>query len=48
MSNIGKKYSTGILRSAEMAAISCSKLIGAGDKEGADQLAVDAMRSALN
>ena len=48
MSNIGKKYSTGILRSAEMAAISCSNLIGAGDKEGADQLAVDAMRSALN
>ena len=48
MTNIGKKYSTGILRSAEMAAISCSKLIGAGDKEGADQLAVDAMRSALN
>ena len=47
MSEIGKKYSTGILRSAEMAAISCSKLIGAGDKEGADQLAVDAMRSAL-
>ena len=48
MNNIGKKYSTGILRSAEMPAISCSKLIGAGDKEGADQLAVDAMRSALN
>ena len=48
MSNIGKKYSTGILKSAEMAAIGASKLIGGGDKEGADQLAVDAMRSALN
>ena len=48
MTEIGKKYSTGILRAAEMAAISCSKLIGGGDKEGADQLAVDAMRSALN
>ena len=48
MSNIGKKYSTGILKAAEMAAIAASSLIGAGDKEGADQLAVDAMRTALN
>ena len=48
MSGIGKKYTTGILKSAEMAAIACSKLIGGGDKEGADQLAVDAMRTALN
>ena len=38
MSNIGKKYSTGILKAAEMAAIAASSLIGAGDKEGADQL----------
>ena len=34
MSNIGKKYSTGILKAAEMAAIAASSLIGAGDKEG--------------
>ena len=48
MSGVGKKYSSGILKSAEMAAIAASKLIGAGDKEGADQLAVDAMRTGLN
>ena len=48
MSNIGKKFTTGILKSAEMAAIAASQLIGGGDKEGADQLAVDAMRTALN
>ena len=48
MSNVGKKFSTGILKSAEMAAIAASQLIGGGDKEGADQLAVDAMRTALN
>jgi fructose-1,6-bisphosphatase/sedoheptulose 1,7-bisphosphatase-like protein len=47
MSNIGKKFTTGILKSAEMAAIAASQLIGGGDKEGADQLAVDAMRTAL-
>jgi fructose-1,6-bisphosphatase II / sedoheptulose-1,7-bisphosphatase len=48
MSSIGKKFTTGILKSAEMAAIAASQLIGGGDKEGADQLAVDAMRTALN
>jgi fructose-1,6-bisphosphatase/sedoheptulose 1,7-bisphosphatase-like protein len=39
MSSIGKKFTTGILKSAEMAAIAASQLIGGGDKEGADQLA---------
>ena len=35
-------------RVTEAAAISASKMIGRGDKEGADQAAVDAMRRALN
>ena len=48
MSSVGKKFTTGILKSAERAAIAASQLIGGGDKEGADQLAVDAMRTALN
>lgn len=36
------------VKSCEMAAIAAYKLIGVGDEKAADQLAVDAMRKALN
>ena len=35
-------------RVAERAALACSRLIGRGDEKAADQVAVDAMRTALN
>lgn len=37
-----------VVRVTEAAALAASKLVGRGDKEGADQAAVDAMRDALN
>ena len=37
-----------VVRVTEAAALSASKLVGRGDKDGADQAAVDAMRDALN
>lgn len=36
------------VRVTESAAIACSRLMGKGDKDAADQLAVDAMRQVLN
>src|SRR3989338_4714568 len=36
------------VRVTESAAISCARLMGRGDRNGADQAAVDAMRNALN
>lgn len=36
------------VRVTEAAALAASKLVGCGDKDGADQAAVDAMRDALN
>ncbi|MFP4313426.1 MAG: class II fructose-bisphosphatase [Alphaproteobacteria bacterium] len=37
-----------VVRVTEAAALAASKLVGRGDKEAADQVAVDAMRDALN
>ena len=37
-----------VVRVTEAAALAASTLVGRGDKEGADQVAVDAMRAALN
>ncbi|MCB1680682.1 MAG: class II fructose-bisphosphatase [Rhodospirillales bacterium] len=37
-----------VVRVTEAAALAASKLVGRGDKDGADQAAVDAMRHALN
>ncbi|MCB1592376.1 MAG: fructose-bisphosphatase class II, partial [Alphaproteobacteria bacterium] len=37
-----------VVRVTEAAALAASKLVGRGDKVAADQVAVDAMRSALN
>ena len=37
-----------VVRVTESAALAASRLIGRGDKDGADQAAVDAMRDALN
>jgi len=37
-----------LVRITEAAAIECGRLMGRGDREGADRAAVDAMRSALN
>ena len=45
---ISKQYASGIVNATEKAAIASSKLIGLGDEKAADQVAVDAMRSALN
>src|SRR5690348_8229810 len=37
-----------LVRVTEAAALSCARMIGRGDKEGADQAAVDAMRAVLD
>tara|TARA_B100000242_G_scaffold294300_1_gene276172 strand:+ start:1149 stop:2165 length:1017 start_codon:yes stop_codon:yes gene_type:complete len=37
-----------VVRVTEAAALACSSLVGRGDKDAADQAAVDAMRDALN
>src|SRR5215813_15541983 len=36
-----------VVRVTEAAALSCARLMGRGDREGADQLAVEAMRRAF-
>ncbi len=43
-----RNLSLELARVAEAAALAASKLVGRGDKVAADQVAVDAMRSALN
>ncbi len=48
MTIISTQYASGIVNATEKAAISASKLIGLGDEKAADQVAVDAMRTALN
>jgi len=45
---ISTQYASGIVNATEKAAIAASKLIGLGDEKAADQVAVDAMRRALN
>ena len=48
MTIISTQYASGIVNATEKAAIAASKLIGLGDEKAADQVAVDAMRTALN
>lgn len=48
MTIISTQYASGIVAATEKAAIASSKLIGLGDEKAADQVAVDAMRTALN
>ena len=48
MTIISTQYASGIVNATEKAAIAASKLIGLGDEKAADQVAVDAMRRALN
>ena len=48
MTIISTQYASGIVNATEKAAIASSKLIGLGDEKAADQVAVDAMRTALN
>ena len=43
-----RMLSLGLARVSEAAAIAAAKLIGRGDQQAADQVAVDAMRSQLN
>lgn len=43
-----RNFALEAIRVTEAAALAASKLIGRGDKDGADQAAVDAMRDALN
>jgi len=45
---ISTQYASGIVNATEKAAIAASELIGLGDEKAADQVAVDAMRTALN
>jgi len=45
---ISTQYASGIVNATEKAAVAASKLIGLGDEKAADQVAVDAMRTALN
>tara|TARA_B100001029_G_scaffold64580_1_gene52325 strand:+ start:698 stop:1648 length:951 start_codon:yes stop_codon:yes gene_type:complete len=45
---ISTQYASGIVNATEKAAIAASKLIGLGDEKAADQVAVDAMRTALH
>ena len=48
MTIISTQYASGIVNATEKAAVAASKLIGLGDEKAADQVAVDAMRTALN
>ena len=48
MTIISTQYASGIVNATEKAAIAASKLIGLGDEKAEDQVAVDAMRTALN
>ena len=43
-----RNFALEAIRVTEAAALAASRLIGRGDKDGADQAAVDAMREALN
>lgn len=43
-----RNFALEAIRVTEAAALAASRLIGRGDKDGADQAAVDAMRAALN
>ncbi len=45
---LGRNLALETVRVTEAAALSCSKLMGKGDEDAADQAAVDAMRRALN
>lgn len=45
---IDRNLALDLVRISEAAAIQCGRLMGRGDREGADQAAVDAMREALN
>ena len=46
--NMDRNLALEVVRVTEAAALAASKLVGRGDKVAADQVAVDAMRSALN
>ncbi len=46
--NMDRNFALEAIRVTEAAALAASRLIGRGDKDGADQAAVDAMRAALN
>lgn len=44
---MNRELSMEFVRVTEAAAIACGRSVGRGDKNGADQLAVDAMRKCL-
>ena len=44
---MNRELSMEFVRVTEAAAIACGRLVGRGDKNGADGLAVDAMRAAF-
>ncbi|MGB4106184.1 MAG: class II fructose-bisphosphatase [Alphaproteobacteria bacterium] len=46
--SMDRNFALEAIRVTEAAALAASRLIGRGDKDGADQAAVDAMREALN
>ena len=45
---MNRELSMEFVRVTEAAAIACGRLVGRGDKNGADGLAVDAMRAAFD
>ena len=45
---MNRELSMEFVRVTEAAAIACGRSVGRGDKNGADQLAVDAMRKAFD
>ena len=46
--NLNRNFALEAVRVTEFAALSCSSWIGKGEKEAADQAAVNAMRDSLN
>ena len=48
LNKMDRNFALEAIRVTEAAALAASRLIGRGDKDGADQAAVDAMRGALN
>ncbi len=48
LNKMDRNFALEAIRVTEAAALAASRLIGRGDKDGADQAAVDAMREALN
>ena len=48
LNKMDRNFALEAIRVTEPAALAASRLIGRGDKDGADQAAVDAMREALN